>query len=256
MFEPALAKIIDQLRPEIAAWPRRVPGQLLIGDKVIRYADLHSFYYQAIQIFKQNLYGFTCSRPDPVILDCGAHVGLASIYFKLRYPAARVTAFEADPIIAEMARRNLDALGWPDVNVDPRAVWIDNKGVSFSHSADDSGHVTASATDAAMLPSIRLRDALAAGPVDLVKLDIEGAEFRVIEDCGDMLGNVGRMILEVHKLESDWPRFGALIDRLESSGFRIGFHDLQQARWVAGAEKPPFSALATDRMLISVYAWR
>jgi FkbM family methyltransferase len=253
MFEAALTKVIDQLRPEIAAWPRRLPGQLLIGDKILRYADLHSFYHQSIQIFQHGLYDFSCDRPDPVILDCGAHIGLASIYFKLRYPNARIQAFEADPVIAELATRNLGALGFGDVTVDPRAVWTGDGGVSFDTSGDDAGHV---ASKGQKVPSVRLADVLAAQPIDLLKLDVEGAEFQIVDDCRPALRHVNKMILEVHRLGPDSPSFAKLLGALEDAGFHIGFHDLHQAKWIPSAAKPPFAALATDRLIISVYAWR
>ena len=253
MFETALNLVIQQLRPEIAAWPRRAPGQLLIGDKILRYADLHSFYHQSVQIFQHGLYGFDSARPDPRILDCGAHIGLASIYFKLRYPSSRITAYEADPGIAELAVRNLTAMGFSDVAVEPKAIWIDGDGVAFDTSGDDAGHIAARGR---RTPSTRLKDALSGAAVDLLKLDVEGAEFEIINDCRSELRNVSKAILEVHRLGAGDPKFGTLLGSLEDAGFRIAFHDLHQAKWITPAAKPPFAALATDRMIVSVYAWR
>ena len=37
--------------------------------------------------------------------------------------------------------------------------------------------------------SVRLRDVLLAGPVDMLKVDIEGAEEQVMADCADAIGH-------------------------------------------------------------------
>src|SRR5215469_16541731 len=48
-------------------------------------------------IFKQKEYWFRSSIDTPYLLDCGAHIGLATISFKRLYPQAHVTAIEANP---------------------------------------------------------------------------------------------------------------------------------------------------------------
>ena len=63
------------------------------------------------------------STPSPRILDCGANVGLASLFFKRRYPAARITAFEADPALFAILDANLRANGAADVEARHAALW-------------------------------------------------------------------------------------------------------------------------------------
>ncbi|MBI1337172.1 MAG: hypothetical protein GC164_09440 [Phycisphaera sp.] len=41
-----------------------------------------------------------------VIVDLGAGVGLASVYYAIRYPQARLYSFESDPRVAEILRFN------------------------------------------------------------------------------------------------------------------------------------------------------
>ncbi|HEX4602645.1 MAG TPA: hypothetical protein VH724_01505, partial [Candidatus Angelobacter sp.] len=49
------------------------------------------------EIFARESYWFTSNKPNPVILDCGANIGMATLYFKWLYPLAQITAFEPDP---------------------------------------------------------------------------------------------------------------------------------------------------------------
>ena len=100
MIAGTLGEILQKLSGELNNYPRRVPGELLLEGRRFRYADLHSFYHQATQLFAQRLYDFESTTPAPLILDCGAHIGMAALFFKTRYPAAQIKAFEADPAIA------------------------------------------------------------------------------------------------------------------------------------------------------------
>ena len=91
------SEIIGKIANKMKNFPRRVPGVININDIPIYYADFHSFYEQSNQIFMAGAYGFHCQNRTPLILDCGAHIGLASLYFASEFPEAKIMAFEADP---------------------------------------------------------------------------------------------------------------------------------------------------------------
>ena len=225
-------------------------------ESFLKYADMHSFYYQARQIFGEALYHFTCDTDAPVILDCGAHIGLASLYFKDIYPNARIRAFEADPEIATMCDANLTSLGHDAFTVEAKAIWINNDGVSFSDSKDDAGHIELDQTGSPIVPSVRLKDVLSQERVHLLKLDIEGAEFEVLEDCDEALLQVERMVIEVHVLHPQHISIGGLLNQIESLGFRYILHDLHHATWVSSDVSPPFAACPTDKYIVTVFAWQ
>src|SRR6185436_15307574 len=98
--------------PEQAAWrrawhqaettPRFTPGVIRMMEYNLRYSDLLSFCPQWQDIFVKRALAFTSAGRSPRILDCGANVGLASLFFHRLYPAARITAFEADPALFQM----------------------------------------------------------------------------------------------------------------------------------------------------------
>ncbi len=247
MLTQPLLELAAQMAPSISTWPRRQPGLLVVDGKVSRYADLHSLYHQIRQLFSDDLYGFRAAHPAPVILDCGAHVGLASLYFKERYPAARIKAFEADAALADMTRANLATFGAGDVEVIHAAVWTHDDGVSFAHSDDDAGHVSESSSTP-KVPSVRLKTVLRETPVDFLKLDVEGAEFALFEDCGDALARVNALIMEVHALEGAQAHIGSLLAQLERLGFRYVLGDLHPATWLTPETPPPFACCAQGRV--------
>ena len=255
MLTSALLEILPQLAPTVAQWPRRQPGLLMVDGKKLRYSDMHSFFHQTRQIFGDNLYDFKTDSASPVILDCGAHIGMASLYFKERYPNARITAFEADPQIADMCRANFKTFGAEDADVQDAANWIHDEGVSFNTSNDDAGHVEDGADNAAV-SSVRLKTLLEKEQVDLLKLDVEGAEFAIFDDCGDALRNAERIVAEVHAMDDTQANIGGLLSHLEKTGFRYALGNFHPATWLTPTAKPPFSFCPTEKFIVSVFAWQ
>ena len=101
--------------PEVAAWrhaedrartvPRFTPCSIRMLDYELQVSDLLSFCPQWHDIFVDGALEFARDPAAPRILDCGGNVGLASLFFKRRYPVARITAYEADPALFGMLQR-------------------------------------------------------------------------------------------------------------------------------------------------------
>ena len=97
------------------------------------------------------------------------------MYFALAHPGATITSLECDAALCEAHRANLAAFGITGVEVVNAAAWVDDSGVQFSGLGDDAGCVCADG--GCYVRSVRVTDLIAEGPVDLLKIDIEGAEF-------------------------------------------------------------------------------
>ncbi len=227
-------------RAEIAAWrlacrqaetqPRRVPGDIQLLDYRIRYVDLLSLCPQWHDIFVRNVLHFACEAGSPRILDCGANVGLSSLYFKRMYPNARITAFEADPAIAAVLSGNLTRNGFGDVEVVSAAVWTRGGSLAFRSEGSDSGGVEEVSPGlvgrSVKVPAVRLRDLLERESVDLLKLDIEGAEEAVLSDCEPVLGNVSALVMELHEFRRAHRSTPAVLELLSRAGFTYALDDL------------------------------
>src|SRR5688572_8635835 len=77
--------------------PRYTPFTTELLGAPVRCVDGASFVASYSEIFKRGIYRFETPSESPQIIDCGANIGLSVIYFKRLFPAARITAFEADP---------------------------------------------------------------------------------------------------------------------------------------------------------------
>ena len=135
-------------------------------------------------------------------------------------------------------------------------VWINEDGVTFTDNKDDSGHIDSTLDGGIEVPSIRLKDVIEGEQIQLLKLDVEGAEFTVLEDCHAVLHLVERMIIEVHMLRPEEGRLGTLLAQLESLGFKYVLNELIHAAWMDSGNKPPFTSCPTEKYVVSVFAWQ
>ena len=182
--------------------------------------DTLSFIWQFKEIFVEEYYRFGATNDTPVILDCGANIGTSVIFFKRLYPKARVTAFEANSDIADILKENLNANNIRDVKVIEKAVWINNEGIEIGIEDSDASSIYKE-ENKTKVPSVRLKDILEKEKhIDMLKIDIEGAELEVLNDCKGSLSIVANMFIEFHSYLMRNQNLGALITILEENGFR------------------------------------
>jgi FkbM family methyltransferase len=260
-------------KPEVEAYrkicdlagrmPRRVPGRIELMGYSITYLDLLTVAPQWKELFLKRSYDFQSATPSPRILDCGANIGLASLFFKRRYPDARITAFEADGAVCAALRENMAANAVSGVEVVCAAVWTEDGRVPFRHEGADSGAVAAVGGDGEGepvfdVPAVRLRDLLAKeSEVDVLKLDIEGSEHDVLADCEPFLGRVKAILLELHEFEPARRRIPATLEVLSRAGFTYSTMQCVpfSFRTPTAGFRSPFPS-ACGGWCELVYAWR
>jgi FkbM family methyltransferase len=100
------------------------------------------------------------------------------------------------------------------------------------------------------VPAISLADLFAQEEIDhcsLLKCDVEGAEFEVIEAAPiDLLASIDRIVMEVHLNVIQWDlrRLSNFMGRLAAAGFHVE-HDSLHGRW--GRRKRGIFLSATRR---------
>ncbi len=215
--------------------------------------DCASFIWQFREIFFEQIYKFTADRPDPVIYDCGANIGTSCLYFKILYPNARIKAFEADPNIFAAFQKNMKDNNILDVEVFNKAVWHSSGKVRFGVDGADGGAIDQ--TDGAIIQveTIRLGEWLAKEEqVDLLKIDIEGAEYEVIADCRDALKKVRNLFIECHSRSHREQKLDQILALLTRNGFRYYLKNVD-------ARKCPFVNRGQELKMdfqINIFAYR
>jgi FkbM family methyltransferase len=199
--------------------PRHTPGRTTLFGRPLEYVDSSSYFFLHEEIFKQEVYDFRTESACPRIIDGGANIGLSVIYFKRRYPGARITAFEADPHVAGVLGKNLAAHGLTDVDIRAEALWSSDTELAFLSDGADGGRVVPSNKGEIRIPAVALSSFLDE-PVDFLKLDIEGAECEVLQSCRGRLGNVEKAFVEYHSRAGEPQQLPDLLALLRDEGFR------------------------------------
>ena len=82
-------------------------------------------------------YGFTTPNLRPRIVDCGANIGMAVLFFKAVRPESEVIAFEPHPVTFARLVENIDSNGLRHVHAENAAV-ADKNGTAdlYIHQSD------------------------------------------------------------------------------------------------------------------------
>ena len=198
-----------------------VPGTARLLGQDIRFSCRAGFIHSVQEIFVDEVYLFKAASDTPRIIDAGANIGLSVLYFKHLYPKCRLTAYEPDPEIFALLEANVGAL--PNVELHEAAAWTEDTVLTFYPTGSLAGSTEVDFTDKGEAISIkaeRLRDEIAKGPVDFLKIDIEGAENQVLFDIADQLDSVDHLFLEYHSNPEKPQLLGELLNIVKQAGFR------------------------------------
>ena len=199
---------------------RFVKTKIKVGKYALQVPDPLSFIWQYKEIFVDGSYHFNCSAHIPIIFDCGANIGLSSLYFKKIFPRAIITAFEADPQIAEILDENLKNNDLHDVKIIKKAVWHEKGEIEFSTEGADGGSAFVEGNKI-KVGAVKLKDLLeTAGQIDFLKMDIEGAEVPVMMDCARSLLQVKNIFIEYHAYIGRPQELDIILKILSDAGFR------------------------------------
>lgn len=166
--------------------------------------------------------------PGDVVVDVGANIGNTALAAASRVgPGGRVLAFEPHPRTHAFLLENVALNDARQVEVVNAAVGDRPGTVKFSSlSADDINRVLASGeADSGLTVPVRTLDEALAGVarIDLLKIDVEGYEKRVLEGAGDVLARTACVFYE--SVEADCAREGYstsdLVAMLQDRGFRV-----------------------------------
>ncbi|MGK2861255.1 MAG: FkbM family methyltransferase [Chitinophagaceae bacterium] len=184
--------------------------------------DRASFRLGKNELFKDEVYKFISSRPDPYIIDCGSNIGMSILYFKSLFPGSRILGFEADPYIFSFLEKNIRSFNLTSVTVINKAVWkADDQLLSFLAEGGAGGRLQQKSGHFKYIDvmTARLKNYLNE-EIEFLKIDIEGAEYKVIEDCFDQLGLVKNLFIEYHSLVNEEQNLHHILKIVHEAGFR------------------------------------
>jgi FkbM family methyltransferase len=167
------------------------------GGVYLRAGDQHDQeVYDAVFIRRE----YDVEIPEPrTIVDAGAHIGLASVWFARRFPRARIIAIEPDDDNFALLKKNTRGL---NVLCLKQGLWhrdghlrIENPEAgswSFRVVECCDGPIESTTVDYLIRRY---------GKVDCLKLDIEGSEVPVLANSRGWIRTIDTLIVELHDKE-------------------------------------------------------
>ncbi len=146
-------------------------------------------------------------QPGDAVVDVGANIGfLTLLACKLSGPEGRVVAFEPNPDVHELLQSNVEInafRGWCETRAQAVDRCAGHLRLTWNPHQEESGRVVSEqmqnlAQKNALVEAVSLDEALGDARVDLLKIDTEGCEQRVLEGAtGVIERNPGlRVIME------------------------------------------------------------
>ncbi len=211
----------------------------MIGSSLQRYGE-----YQQLEL------NFLLSilTPDSVVYDVGANIGYHTTAFASR--ARQVISFEPNPQNFALLQQNTSGL--EQVTTYQTAV-SNTLGTGYIADFDPAvygnfGHMTMS-TSGVQVPCITL-DSVNHAPPDLIKIDVEGHEYEVLQGCMHLLKS-RRPVVYYEAIET--PNLGDIYRMLTALDYRL--------YWLCVRNYNPNNFLGEqeniylDSALMSIFAW-
>jgi len=188
--------------------------KMLINDNV-------TFLHSRKEIFIDEAYKFRSDRRDPFILDCGANIGLSVLYFKKEFPGSQIIAFEPDPDLYKILLKNIHSFQLENIQAIEAACWTEEGTLGFQKEGAHSGSLTNFWDESRKIQvrSVNLGKYLNR-TVDLLKMDIEGAEYEVLNGIRQSLRNVKNIVFEYHSSIQSDQKLADILSLLKEAGFR------------------------------------
>lgn len=209
-------------RADLEHWLRRIFQRNHLADVPTRLVGIripgfaHRFYFRrntsdrfiVRQIFRSREYDcLDSNQPIRFFVDGGGNIGATSVYLLTKFPEARAIVIEPDDTNREVCLRNLGPF-LDRIEIVPRALWSESAPLHFCRSSVGAGQESAISVatcqngETADIEGITLDDLfkrIDVSTVDLVKLDVEGAEEEIFgKGSLKWLGRTRNIVIELH----------------------------------------------------------
>jgi FkbM family methyltransferase len=187
------------------------------------------------EIFLDDCYGRDLALPhSPVVIDVGGFIGDFALYAVKRLNARRVIVCEPAPRNWALLLKNIANNCYED-RIEPvnKALTADGESVMMNIDDPDEFQSMVSAQcsgDQPMsaVPGIPLGQLLrdhAVESVDLLKIDVEGGEYAILEGTpADVLSRIRNIVFEYHDIEGGWAMLESVKRRLLREGYALHLH--------------------------------
>ena len=236
---------VDYELSKISRLGRFKTGETNLIHPKFRFVDSESFINQFTEIFRNDILFFKTDKANPMIVDCGSNVGVSVCYFKHIFPTSRIIAFEPDLEIFTLLEQNTRCFDPSEIEIHNKAVWTEEKKLSFQPDGADGGRLLNQGKKS--VTAVKLSDYLHT-EINMLKIDIEGAEKFVLPSIAENLKNVEHLFLELHVEEKEPELLEHTCQLLREQGFRFKLDTIGSVNFQSFHDPDTYS------MQINIYA--
>lgn len=191
-----------------------------VHNFTVYYNNSEEFRILKREIFSRELYYFKSEKPDPIIADVGAYIGLSTLYFKMLYPKSKIIAIEPNPKAIKILKKNITLNKLRNVLIiekllakspAKRPFFVDStekEWFSTSSIIKNAWNKTQN-TKQIEVESITINDVLKlvttkfnSKSIDYLKLDVEGTEQQILKNFGTDI------VEKIHEIKAEYHKFG------------------------------------------------
>ena len=183
-------------------------GKIDIYGNTVYYLNRNLLFLLFKEIFIRKEYFFITNKKRPLIIDCGSNIGLSILFFKKVYKDAKILGFEPNAKSFEILKKNVAKNNLSDVELINCALCNKKGIITFYEEKDAEGSLKASIVNNRLSEEKTIKTEVKCSKlslyindeVDMLKMDIEGAEGSVILDLKEKrkLKLIKKMIIEFH----------------------------------------------------------
>lgn len=136
------------------------------------------------------------------IIDAGANIGLAALYFQRAFPGSRIISIEPESSNFELLQLNTSK--YSNIERYQKGLWNKKCALKITETNEGNwGFMVEETTDKTdVIDAIAVSDLLEDHPtpvIDIFKIDIEGSEKELFESNADWIPMAKKIIVEVHE---------------------------------------------------------
>ena len=200
-------------------------SHVIFGFKVTAY-NFGTLLFLFKEIFITKDYFFESDTKTPKIIDCGANIGMSVLYFKFIFPNCSIIAFEPNPRAFYLLKKNIEQNNLKNIVIYNLAL-SDVKGeINFFTGTDDQILLASTIKERGGIHQIKIETELLSTflteSIDLIKMDIEGSETKVIKDLvlTQKISVSKQYIIEYpHKIDNEKSSLSSFLIPFEKTGF-------------------------------------
>jgi FkbM family methyltransferase len=193
-------------------------------------------------IFLNQIYTFTDAtdkklkilNQDAIIIDIGANIGIATAYFKNKYPSVKLLAIEASPITYKYLVKNIQNNNFQNTEAINCFISNENSQIKFYHHISHPGGSfgenyrmkDSSKLDEFDVKTLQIKDVIAGFQNLVIKIDVEGAEYDILNDLATSqdISEVIEITVEVSTFNlSDYKKLNRVLIDFYQLGFEARF---------------------------------